>query len=235
MRHFLRLPLIGMTASLALAACSSDSTSPEPAAAPTPSMSVAQTGNGAPSGAHYTLNIIGVSKDKNPNMAGAGGDVIFVDLGSKSGAAVTTKIMLEQSASAGEFAVLDKDGTDGTARFSLPLPGTYTVWARPLGTPGGFASLTTCAEDVAGNGTTTDEVCSTQHEVFVRGSGKVGSFKDVTTNLTTISIDPVLDAAAVTACGSTTVGLFDPCLENYFWKYDNNGLRVLQIRFYAAQ
>ena len=73
-----------------------------------------------------------------------------------------------------------------------------------------------------------------QHEVFVRGSGKVGSFKDVTTNLTTISIDPVLDAAAVTACGSTTVDLFDPCLENYFWKYDNNGLRVLQLRFYAS-
>ena len=220
--------------SAVLAGCSGDNLSPDVAATRPPSLSTAVTGNGAPSGAHYTLNIIGMEKGKNANMTGAGGGVIFVSLGTRTGAAVTTRIMLEQSAASGEFAVLDKDGTDGTARFSLPAPGTYTIWARPLGTPGGFASLTTCAEDVAGNGTTTDEVCSTEHEVFVRGSGKVGSFKDVTTNLTTISIDPVLDAAAVTACGSTTVDLFDPCLENYFWKYDNNGLRVLQLRFYAS-
>ena len=38
--------------------------------------------------------------------------------------------------------------------------------------------------------------------------------------------------AAVTACGGTTVGLFDPCLQGYFWQYDNNGLKLLQVRFY---
>ena len=193
--------------------------------------SPAGAGNGAPSGAHYNLNIIGVSKDKNPNMDQAAGNVIFVDLGSKSGAAVTTKIMLEQSAAAGEYAVLDKNGTDGEARFSLPAPGTYTIWARPVGTPGGQARITTCAEDVTGNGGVTDEVCSTQNEVFVRGTGK-SSFRNVTTNLTTIVIDPNADAAAVAACGGTTVSLFDPCLEGYFWKYDNNGLKILQIRIY---
>lgn len=188
-------------------------------------------GNGAPSGAHYNLNIIGVEKGKNANMDGASGNVIFVNLGTKTGTAVTTKIMLEQSAAAGEYAVLDKNGTDGEATFSLPAPGTYSIYARPLGTPGGSAKLTTCAEDVTGNGSVTDAVCSTQNEVFVRGTGK-SSFRNVTTNLTTIVIDPVLDAAAVTACGGTTVSLFDPCLEGYFWKYDNNGLRLLQIRIY---
>jgi hypothetical protein len=65
----------------------------------------------------------------------------------------------------------------------------------------------------------------------VRGTGK-SIFRNVTTNLTTIFIDPVLDAAAVEACGGTQVDLFDPCLENYFWKYDNEGLKLLQIRFY---
>src|SRR6266550_2273142 len=68
----------------------------------------AMTGNGAPSGSHYNLNIIGVSHDKNPNMNGNGsGNVIFVDLGSKTGDAVTTKILLSQAAD-GVFDVLDK-------------------------------------------------------------------------------------------------------------------------------
>lgn len=219
-------------AALLLAACN-DATAPDASLAP--SLAVSETGNGAPSGAHFTLNLIGVGKDKSANMDAASGHVIFVDLGEKgqNGTTVTTKIMLEQSASAGEYQVLDKNGTDGEASFMLPAPGTYAIYARPLGTPGGKATITTCAEDVAGNGDVTDEVCSTENEVFVRGTGK-SSFRNVTENLTTIYIDPVLDAAAVEACGDTVVSLFDPCLEGYFWKYDNNGLRVLQIRIYET-
>lgn len=195
-----------------------------------PAFAVGTTGNGAPSGAHYSLNIIGVPKSKNPDMGGPGGSVIFVNLGTKDGAPVTTKILLEQSASAGEFAVLDKNGTDGEAKFSLPAPGGYTIWARALGTPGGSARITTCATDVTG--TVADgDICSTQHEVFVRGTGK-SSFRNVTTALTTLELDAVADADAVTACGGTTVGLFDPCLQGYFWQYDNNGLKLLQVRFY---
>jgi len=57
------------------------------------------------------------------------GDVIFVDLGTKTGKPVTTNIMLSQSAY-GTFAVLDKNGTDGQAAFQLRAPGTYTIWAR---------------------------------------------------------------------------------------------------------
>ena len=76
----------------------------------------AMTGNGAPSGSHYNLNIIGVSHDKNPNMNGNGsGNVIFVDLGTRTGDAVTTKILLSQAAD-GVFEVLDKNGTDEIGR-----------------------------------------------------------------------------------------------------------------------
>lgn len=207
------------------AACASETTAP----VVSPNRSVSTTGNGAPSGTHYTLNLVGVSKGKNANMTSGAGSVIFVGLGSTD-TKVTTKIMLSQTFD-GTFQVLDKNGTDGEASFELPAPGTYTIWARALGTPGGTSKITTCAEDVAGNGSTTDQVCSTANEVFVRGTGK-SSFRNVTTNLTTIFIDPVLDAAAVAACGSTTVNLFDPCLENFFWQYDNNGLKLLQIRFY---
>jgi hypothetical protein len=221
---------LGLLALSILVGCNNENASLEPSSTPAAALATAATGNGAPSGAHYSLNIIGAPKAKNPDMSGAGGNVIFVNLGTKDGAAVTTKILLEQSASAGEFAVLDKNGTDGEAKFSLPAPGTYTVWARALGTPGGQAKITTCVTDVTG--TIADgDICSTLNEVFVRGTGK-SSFRNVTTALTTITLDAVADADAVTACGGTTVGLFDPCLQGYFWQYDNNGLKLLQVRFY---
>ena len=192
----------------------------------------AQTGNGAPSGSHYNLNIIGVSHDKSPNMASGSGNVIFVGLGTKD-VAVSTKILLSQSADAGTFAVLDKNGTDGEASFELPAPGSYTVWARALGKPGGSSKITTCATNIALTGIDAGvTICSTLHEVFVRGTGK-SSFRNVTSALTTITLDPVADAAAVAACGgSTVVSLFDPCLQGFFWQYDNNGLKLLQVRFY---
>src|SRR5213078_2946259 len=187
----------------------------------------ASTGNGAPSGSHFNLNIIGVAHGKNPNMAKGGGDVIFVGLGTSSDA-VTTKILLSQAADS-EFTVIDKNGTDGEASFALPAPGSYTVWARALGTPGGKAKITTCATDITLSDPGT--VCSTQNTVFVREAGH-SKFQNVTDALTTIILDPVANAAAVTACGATTVSLFDPCLQGFFWQYDNNGLKLLQVRFY---
>lgn len=224
--HRCRLAMAALVA--ALAACSgTESTSPVDASL--------LTGNGAPNGAHYNLNIIGVSSDKNPNMNGASGNVIFVGLGTGK-TTVTTNILLNQSFD-GSFQVLDKNGTDGTASFQLPAPGGYTVWARALGKPGDSAKVTTCASEVVTAGVAvTDTVCSTQNQVFVRGTGQ-SLFKNVTQALTTIVIDAVAEPAAFAACGGTNqnsirVNLFDACLLGYFWQYDNNGLRLLQIRFY---
>jgi len=187
----------------------------------------AQTGNGAPSGSHYNLNIIGVPKFKNQNMDQGSGNVIFVGLGTNL-ETVTTKILLSQSAD-GSFQVLDKNGTDGEASFSLPAPGGYTVWARALAKPGGSSKITTCATFVDPLTGVSTDLCSTQNEVFVRGTGK-SSFRNVTTALTTIEL--LAGSAAAIACGSTTVSLFDPCLQDFLWQYDNNGLKLLQIRFY---
>src|SRR5213080_389274 len=142
----------------------------------------AMTGNGAPSGSHYNLNIIGVSHDKNPNMNGGSGNVIFVGLGT-SNDAVTTKILLSQAAD-GVFQVLDKNGTDGEASFTLPVPGTYTVWGRALGKPGGQAQMATCATFIDPTTGEPTMLCSTENEVFVRGTGK-SSFRNVTKALTT--------------------------------------------------
>src|SRR5258708_15287831 len=172
----------------------------------------AMTANGAPSGSHFNFKIIGVSHDKNPNMNGNGsGNVIFVDLGSRTGDAVTTKILLSQAAD-GVFEVLDKNGTDGEASFALPVPGTYTVWARALGTPGGQSKIATCAtfiDPITGVATI---LCSTDNEVFVRGTGK-SSFRNVTSALTTITLVP--GSPAELACGTPTVSLFAPCLQAF--------------------
>ncbi|MBI4288667.1 MAG: hypothetical protein HY671_09600 [Chloroflexi bacterium] len=183
------------------------------------------TGNGAPSGEHYNLNIIGVPKAKTADMTNDDGHRIFVALGNKTGDPVNTKIALSQSTD-GTFRVLDANGTDGKAAFQLPAPGSYTIWARPLGQPGGQAKVTTCAIDPV----TGEEVCSTSFEVFVRGAGQ-SKFTDVTTNLTFIVLDPSL-TELITACDGATVSLFSPCLQGYFWNYANNGLKLLQLRFY---
>ena len=187
----------------------------------------ASTGNGAPSGSHFNLNIIGVAHGKNPNMAKGGGDVIFVGLGTSSDA-VTTKILLSQAADS-EFTVIDKNGTDGEASFALPAPGTYTVWARALGTPGGQSKIATCATFIDPTTFTSTILCSTDNAVFVRGKGK-SSFRDVTSALTTITLVP--GSPAELACATPTVSLFVPCLQDFLWQYDNNGLRLLQVRFY---
>lgn len=177
-----------------------------------------QTGSGAPSGAHYNLNIIGVPKGKTASMDGNLGHRIFVPLNGK------TKILLGE----GEFQVLDANGTDGSVKFQLPNPDSdndgitaYSVFARALGKPGGSARVTTCAIDTV----TGEEVCSNLSLVSVRSKGK-SSFTNVSKELLYIYAD--LDGDGV----DERVPLFDDRLEDYFWEYDNAGLKVLQLRFY---
>src|SRR2546422_3760368 len=110
---------------------------------------------------------------------------------------ISTKILLSQAAD-GVFEVLDKNGTDGEASFSLPVPGTYTVWARALGTPGGQSKIATCATFVDPITGVATILCSTDNEVFVRGTGK-SSFRNVTSALTTITL--VAGSPAELACG----------------------------------
>lgn len=176
------------------------------------------TGNGAPSGAHYNLNIIGVSKDKTAFMDSGSGHRIFVPLYGK------IKVNLLPGT---DFAVLDANGTDGNgAVFSLPNPDpdndgvtAYTVWARALGKPGGTSTTTPCAyiDNV--------EYCSTSNVVMVREKGK-SSFTNVTSQLLYVYVD--LDGDGV----EERYPLFDSALQDYFWSYDNNGLKLAQFRFY---
>jgi len=207
---------------------------------------LAQTGNGTPSGAHYNLNIIGVTYGKNPPLTGTDRHTIFVPLNTAGDDPVPgTDIWLTQ----GPFAVCDGNSFDaaydcnGTqiakqgAVFQLPcntnittasgttlVPCTtgatasYDVWARVVGTPGGSSTLTTCATDPTGA-----LVCSTNKAMFVRM--KPNKFTNVTDALTSLVDTNTLQ----------TVTLFQGGFVNFFWDYDNNGNKLLQLRFYLNQ
>ena len=184
------------------------------------------TGNGAPSGAHYNLNIIGVPKGKTADMTNNDGHRIFVDLVGK------TKINLAPGT---DFLVTDANGTDGVAAFTLPgdVSMKYTVWARALGKPGGQVTITTCAELLV-DGLIYEEVCSDEPITLTRTNKGAPKFIDVSKNLLFITIyEPVLGDDGVTVLlPAGTYPLFDSALQGYFWDYDNNGMKLLQLRFY---
>ena len=185
---------------------------------------VAATGNGAPSGAHYNLNLIGVPKGKSADMTGNQGHRIFVNLISSETS--KTKILLAE----GDFAVLDANGTDGSASFRLPSPDpdndgvtSYSVFARALGKPGGSGEIRTCATDPV----TLEEFCSIYSTVLVRNRGKQ-TFENVSRELLYVFVD--LDADGTL----DRIPLFDAGLQGYLWDYDNNGLKLVQLRFYEV-
>lgn len=240
---------------------------------------------GAPSGAHYNLNIIGVQNPKTAVMDGSNGHVIFVGLGSSKNAGdfVTTRIYLYDSAesedSDADFRVLDANGTDGEASFELPKPGydayvlpssepvisDYSIFVRPLGKPGGWSTITTCAElidqdalfgmlpvadqktvkNAIDAGAGTGAYCSVEQvgaDVTLRTKGKT-TFANVTAELTSIVFkievwidandNDVVDEGEVTI-SYVRVPIFDDMIDGEYWKYDNNGLKLLQCRFYPV-
>ena len=193
---------------------------------------VGETGNGAPSGAHYNLNIIGVSKDKTADMTGNNGHRIFVPLEGKA------KILLSE----GDFKVLDANGTDNNgASFQLPNPdpdgdGTteYSVYVRALGKPGGSAKMQSCYTD----GQTGETWCAVDIEGGVsqieitRSRGR-STFTNVSKDLLYVDVCLAVDLDG-NCIDSTVMPLFSDELDEYFWEYDNNGLKVAQLRFYEV-
>jgi hypothetical protein len=185
----------------------------------------AGNGNGLPTGPHYNLNIIGAPKEKtgdgftNPDR-----HTIMVQLTGK------TNIYMTQ-ADEGDFAVIDGDGTDGRAEFEL-APGYYEVYAVALGKPNKHVIITPEAEfdDQLGE------------EVFALGSidlshNKKPSWERVTgLFLVTVTID--VDGDPATTGDQTTYTnkwIFDiPELLEYYWDYDNNGCKLVQVRFYKV-
>ena len=166
-------------------------------------------GNGAPSGSHFNLNLIGMSTEKQGEMDNNNGHRIFVKLIGK------TRILLQE----GDFAVIDADGTT-----YVPENAKYKVYIRALGKPGGNAHMWSGFIDEYGN-----EWLSLETIELSRSKGK-STFQDITKELTTIYVDITDDAVD----NPVRYKLFDEELWEYFWDYDNNGLRIVQLRFYPV-
>ena len=213
------------------------------------------------SGPHFNLNIIGVENPKNADMRNSDRHTIFVALNNTGD--VGTRIYLVPGSDFvvcdgnGFDDAVDCDGNlKGTgAVFELPcnlnIPTTdqqlfmpcdvpeaqqasYSVYARGLGTPGGQATITTCATDPFDAAV----VCSTLSAVVVRPtSGGKPKWDNVTNALTSIvtCFDTATGNFGIDACatGKTVrIALFAGGLQDWFWNYYNQGLRLAQLRFY---
>ena len=166
------------------------------------------TGNGAPSGPHYNLNIVG---GPGNGSGGASGNVIHVPLKGSCNIGLTE---------GSTFKVLDNSCNDGDqAQFQLPDPfpdgtlqtsgGTtaYSVYARALGKPGGNASMTSCFTDSG-----SDTYCSLESVILERDLGQ-SKFSNVSKELLTLCIDTDGDQKC-----DTRVGLFDDEGGDYWWQ-----------------
>ena len=219
----------------ALGACQEPPTEPDDASFAKPGPVIGNS-NGAPSGKHYNLNVIGVPKSKTAPMDDNKGHRIFVSDDGKS------KIMLGEG---DEFAVLDANGTDGNgATFQLPNPDPdcdgvteYSVYVRALGKPGGSAVMQTCYEDGVGTWCAIDYEFGVDPITIGREKGK-STFRNESKNLLYVdycveydllgdgSIDP-------NTCLDWAVSpLFGVDGASYWWDYDNDGLKLAQFRFY---
>jgi hypothetical protein len=228
--------------------------------------SFAQKGNGAPSGGHYNLNIIGVSNPKTQPLTGGDRHTIFVALGKT--ATVQSKIYLYQGE---DFSVCDGnafnsaidcagntiassgavfqlpcnlnislDGADALAPCDGGAEDSYEVWARAVGKPGGSAVMTTCATEVGdadGDGIAGETICSTENtvDILTRKTGQP-VFQNVTNELTSLvaCVDTDPDPNVVDLF-CTRYALFRDEFTDYFWQYDNSGLKLAQIRFYPVE
>ena len=153
-----------------------------------------------------------------------------------------------------DWGVIDANATDGDgALLAVPDPCAgndstdgctprWSVYARAL-TPGGDATITTCAdEDYAYDGNK-DTWCGDNGINLYANHGRKA--QDVSDNLLYMtitvddSLDPELGACIDHGADGTDdapdtydVYLFDRCFQDYFWNYDNNGLKNLELRFY---
>lgn len=178
-------------------------------------------GNGAPNGGCYNLQIIGV-KTKRASLTDSNRHSLFVPIGG------STKIMLQE----GAFQVVDGNGTDGSASFSLPNPdptnsGTsaYSVYARLVGKPGSGLDMKTCASDPLDP---TAVYCSQEVMSMKRIAG-TSRFQNVSQSLLYVYADINADDAI------DRIPLFSDNLADYYWQADTQGRVHAQLRFCPVQ
>lgn len=217
-------------------------------------LAMAQNGNPCPGSKEYQFNIIGVAKGKKPDMKGNSGHRIFVWLNKKSRIFMTGDT---DPGTAGlqcgdSFQITDANATDDGDEATLVVPCDpltadnltpdvcFDVFATPLGKPGGHADVeVVCEFDDTCLGCNIDDVdgdCATGTMDFtlVRNSGKPVQ-QDITKYLRASGCIDLGGEEGV--CDTGDLDFKNEWIFNieqlltYYWDYDNDGLRIAQIRF----
>ena len=214
------------------------------------------TANGMMSGGHYNLNIIGVARDKPlPPMDGSNRHTIFVPL--HSGGDVSRQVKIKFVV--GEnFQVLDGNATDDSeAIIQVPYEYcddlstgcydllSYYVFARGLGKPSpdvGAIVTAECeyAKQAVDDLGTSDLTCQ---DTLLMGSFDVKRPKGQPKTYDITDIFRATGCLDINGSGTCDTGdlefqniwIFNiPDLQSYMWDYDNNGLKLMQVRFYPT-
>jgi hypothetical protein len=212
----------------------------------------AQVGKGL-SGKHWNLNFIGVPKDKAvPDMTGSHRHTVFVPLYNDS---VSRKIKIFY-VRGDDFRVLDGNATDdGEATIQVPYEFcedyetgctdllSFDVYAVGLGKPNGYNIVTaecTYSYDVVDEAGTTDLECE---DTLLLGSFSVTreKGKPKRENISDIfRATGCLDYDDSGVCDSGDLEFRNVWIFNieelleYWWDYENHGLKLMQVRFYET-
>lgn len=172
-------------------------------------------GAGNTGGGCYNLELI-AQKSKSISLTGTSGHSLFLAMDTR------TKISLQE----GDFNVIDRNGTDGSASFSLPNPDPtnsgvtkYSVFMRLVGKPNSSVNMGTCAYDSTGELFCSEDIIDMSR---IAGSSK---FTNVSQQLLYIYADVDGDGLV------DRVPLFDSRLQDYFWQVDSQGRLHAQLRF----
>lgn len=177
---------------------------------------------------HYSLNLVGVPEDKHELVekisSDDNGESIYIGLNSDDSC-----VKLKRASEGEGFEVNDADGINGKAKFQLPTSNNteYHLFVRPLGIPRAESQ----PHDV--DLSTDEDIASMGTAILINNNG-ANKLTDIASKLTTVNVaaedlngDDVIDKLDI-----TTYNIFDDALENYFWEYNDEGLKVSQLRFY---
>ncbi len=182
-------------------------------------LKIAAIASSVPKGARYNLDLFGVPKGKSPKMTTSENQRIFLPLTSPC------KIEMDE----GVYTVTKNNCTDGIVSLQMPNPAnsqsdgitTYAVWVKALGRPGGASKATKCVDDPI----TKELYCSLYTLLQIKNKGQ-NLMTDITTQLLFIYADTIGKGQI------KRISLFDDKLKDFYWRYDTDGLKLAQLRFY---
>ncbi|MHA1938457.1 MAG: hypothetical protein ACW97O_09645 [Candidatus Thorarchaeota archaeon] len=188
-------------------------------------------------GEHYNLNIIGVPHGKKADMTDSNRHTIFVPLG-KDGDAKSCRIFVVRNvAEPDKFQVLDGNAFDGSATVAVPFEDygilSFNVYSTALGKPGGKTDVT--ANVTFDEGTYGSLLMGSFQLKRGKGKPKPVDISDIFRASGWIDVDESGDLDPSIDTTFTNVWVFNvPTLLEYLWDYSNQGLKLMQIRFYPT-